>query len=200
MTRSSVPGSGRSSGTKCGLSRKRTSRTMSASAGAPYLNPNETTRTLMRRRAAGRRPEAIDDRAPEIVDGEARRVDDVVGARAERREALAFVRDALEQRDGLLLVLLARERVGTARLVEAAEDRLVARVEEEDAELRGFSLSLRLGELLEHARNLPEELADANVHPERDAHDAAARADATASGAMTVGRLSMQKNPRSSSA
>ena len=48
MTAGSVPGRFFSSGTKYGLSRKRTSSTRSASMGVPYLKPNDTMRVTIR--------------------------------------------------------------------------------------------------------------------------------------------------------
>ena len=46
-TRGSRPVSGRNSGTKCGLGRKRTSKTRSASSGTPCRNPKLTHETRM---------------------------------------------------------------------------------------------------------------------------------------------------------
>src|SRR4029078_3682053 len=99
-----------------------------------------------------------------------RRVDDVICARAQRREAFALGRDALEARGGFLVMALPRERMRTPRLVEATQESFVARVEEEHAQRGGVA------QLREDARHLAEELAHAHVPPERHTRDAAAAA------------------------
>ena len=128
----------------------------------------------MRSAAPDAGPNVRDDRAPQLVDAEARRVDDAGGARAERREPLALERDAFEDaRPRCPSVPRHRERVRTARLAEATEDRLVGGVEEEHVQVAPAAV-LERGE---DATDLAEERANAHVDAERDARDAAVLAE-----------------------
>ena len=114
-----------------------------------------------------------DEHAPELVHARVRRVDDARRARAQRRQALALDADAVEHRERALVPALRRQRVRAARLAEAAQERLVARVEEED-----LQVALPAGlEQLQHVAHLAEEGAHAHVDAERDARHPAALAE-----------------------
>src|SRR6478736_6636436 len=78
-TARSFPVFGLSAGTKCGLGRKRTSSTMSASSGTPNLKPK--LRSVTSRRRAARLRERLEP-LPQLVHGQVGGVDDLVGERA----------------------------------------------------------------------------------------------------------------------
>ncbi len=83
-TASSSPDSADSVGTKNGFGRKRTSSTMSASAGMPCLNPNDSSVT---ERSPSRASVALLDQRPQHVHGERAGVDQGVGSPAAARPA-----------------------------------------------------------------------------------------------------------------
>ena len=85
--RDRCPDAGRSSGTQCGFGRNRTSNSRSASRGAPYLKPNETTETW--RPVLGRRVrERVAHPVAELVGRQPGRVDHEVGVAAKLRQDL----------------------------------------------------------------------------------------------------------------
>src|ERR1035437_5202711 len=88
-TRGSRPVSPRNSGTKCGLGRKRTSNTKSASSGKPCLYPKLTQET----RIVCGLPDCCLNRSvvrPQLMNIELGRVDDQVGNLANRPQVPAF--------------------------------------------------------------------------------------------------------------
>ncbi len=94
-TGASRPVSGRSSGTQYGLGRKRMSKTTSASSGQAVLEPERHHGD-----AQLHPPVAGEERGQlggQLVDVEARAVDDDVGARAQVEEQRALALDAVEQ-------------------------------------------------------------------------------------------------------
>src|SRR5215212_5275190 len=111
-------------------------------------------------RAAALRAEALDEEAAERVHGVLGGVDDLVGELPDLGHRVALAADGFEQ------AVAGVGRVRAARLAEAAHERLVRRLEEEDedAQARGAQLLQTFGELAEEAT-----LAD--VHDERGALD-----------------------------
>ncbi|MFN8644503.1 MAG: hypothetical protein U0802_23640 [Candidatus Binatia bacterium] len=99
--------------------------------------------------------------------GERRRVDDVVGARAQLAQLAALGAGCRPAG------CVAAERVGPARLIESAHEHVVAGVEEQDVDAMAGG-----AQLVEGARVVAEELPLADVDAERDAVDALARAGA----------------------
>ena len=89
------------------------------------MKPNDTSETARPGAPSGRDVQ-LDEQVLELVHGERRGVDDAVGDLAQVRQRLALGADAVEH------VAVGRQRVAAARLVVAAHQRLLARLQEQD--------------------------------------------------------------------
>src|SRR5687768_8646007 len=85
------------------------------------------SRDHSRRTAASR--DVVDQGPTKLVDRQPRRVDHVTRSRLERAHALAFAANAVDD------VSPRRERMSTTRLAEASDQRVVARVQEQDLDV-----------------------------------------------------------------
>ena len=119
------PSSAESASTKYGLGRKRTSSTMSASAGRPCLKPNDSSVTASTSADAA---VALLDDALELVHVQVAGVDD------RRRPPRAGRRRISRSRAMPCAQVVARQRVAPARLGEAAHQHVVGGVEEQHLE------------------------------------------------------------------
>ena len=124
-TRGSRPVSGRNSGTKCGLGRKRTSKTRSASSGSPLRNPKLTddTRIFSRDDCLLKR---LGDVGAKLVDIELRGIDDEIGDRSNGAQVTTF---RLQRR---FYRRVSAEGMRAAGLAEAAQQHRVGRFQKGD--------------------------------------------------------------------
>ena len=181
--------SGRSSGTQCGLGRNRTSATRSASTGRPYLKPKDITVTCSERGVLG--AERLRDLGGQLVHVEVGGVDDDVGLGAQVAEHDPLAAHAVEQ------PAVALQRVRPARGLEAADQRGVVGLEEEQAWCCGRSCR-GPAPPAGRAKNDPA----AHVDDDRDpaaGRPGTRRPAGPCRAAAAGGRLSTTNQPRSSS-
>ncbi len=113
------------SGTKCGLGRKRTSKTRSAPSGSPCLKP-KLSKVSTSGRGASRSRDSAEEDLPQLVHGEVGGVDDLVGHGADAGHLPPLEGDGVADR------LLGRQRMRPPGLAEAAVQHRVAGLEEDE--------------------------------------------------------------------
>ena len=154
------------------------SKTKSASSGTPYLNPNDITASRSARAAGD--PDDGGQLAGQLVDVEARGVDDDVRVGPQVAQQLALGLDAVEEPP------LALQRVRAAHALEPADQRLVGGVEE-------------------HQLRVPAVLADrgdavAQLGAERPGAHVDHGGDAQVAGALVAGPLGQHRHRRDAAA
>ena len=140
----------------------RTSKTRSASSGTPYLKPKLMSWIASWSGPAGR-AELGEEPLAQLAQRQVRRVEDDVGLGADRVEEPALLGDRAGD------AALVAERVAVARLAEAADQDLVAGLEEDDPGLDAAPL-----EGAAHGPEGQRRVAGPHVEDDRDLGEALA--------------------------
>ena len=118
-----LPVNGRNSAMKCGLGRKRTSKTRSAASGTPLLKPKLRAETSSGWRRSPPVLKSSNQMGAEFVDVDFRSIDLEVGDVVDLLQTAALAGDGAGDRLG------GAQWMGTARLTEAPHQNLVAGVQ-----------------------------------------------------------------------